>query len=243
MLILKAHIFEQFPEIVFGSSTKIGLNRIKPFYFNLSLSVGDKEDIVWENRKTFFENLGFGLDKVVLQNQVHSNIVTYVKEGDNLDESDAMITDKLGIGLAVSTADCTPIYIYDKQNKVIAAVHSGWRGTVQNILYKTLMKLESEFNSSPENMFAYVGPSISQMNYEVGSEVAEQFEEKYLLPKSEKYLLDVGRVNYDILVDYDIPRVNIQKSNLCTYQMNNLLHSYRRDGKTSGRSLGVIAMK
>jgi hypothetical protein len=92
-------------------------------------------------------------------------------------------------------------------------------------------------------MIVYIGPSISQANYEVGNEFAEKFDRTYLEPKGDKYLLDTGRINYQILLDFGIPKNQIQKSDLCTYEFSTLLHSYRRDGNTSGRSLGVIAIK
>jgi len=140
-------------------------------------------------------------------------------------------------------ADCTPIFIYDKKNKVIVAVHSGWQGTESKILLKTLIKLQKDYSSIPESMIVYVGPSISQNNYEVGKEVADKFDQRFVKPKVEKYLLDVGGINYQILLDFGIPKNQIQKSELCTYEFSSLLHSYRRDGNLSGRSLGVIAIK
>ncbi len=243
MLILKSNIFEQFPEVIFGSSTKIGLGRLSPYYFNLSLSVGDNPDLVRENRNSFFNQLGLDTNSVVLQRQIHSDIITVVNSGGDCGESDAMITDRKNLGLAISTADCTPIFIYDRKQRVIAGIHSGWRGTQKLILEKTLEKLESNFGSEPENLFAYIGPSISQSNYEVGSEVAEYFDEKYTVPKNGKFLLDVAANNYDILINYGLLPNHIQKSNLCTFSLSNLLHSYRRDGQKSGRTLGVIAIK
>ena len=104
----------------------------------------------------------------------------------NIGEGDALITDKPNLALTISTADCTPVFIYDKENKVIAGVHSGWRGTEKKILLETLKKLKSDFNSQPENLYVYIAPSISQEKYEVGPEVAEKFEDKYLFSTNGK---------------------------------------------------------
>jgi polyphenol oxidase len=243
MVVLKSRIFSGFPEIIFGFSTKIGLNRGAPYFFNMSLTGSDNKEIVIENRTAFFKYLGLKYDEVVLQRQIHSDIITYVNKGGEIGESDALITDKFNIGLAVSSADCTPVFIYDKLNKVIAGVHSGWKGTEKKIIQKTLTRLINDFNSSPENLIVYMGPSISQKNYEVGPEVAEIFNNKYLIAKGEKFLLDVPSANYDMLIEVGIPAKNIEKSNLCTYEMKDLLQSYRRDGLASGRALGVIVMK
>lgn len=243
MEIVKSKIFEQFPELIFGLSTKTGLNRQAPFYFNNSLTVGDDEKIVWENREHFFNKIGLKRDQVALQLQVHSDIVTFVKAPGLMGESDAMITDKKMIGLAISTADCTPIFIYDRDKKVIAGVHSGWRGTTKRILDKVINTLERNFNSRPEDLYAYIGPCISQRNYEVGDEVARYFDSKYLIERPDKkYLLDVKQANYDMLINRHIPAKQIELSPVCSFEEENL-HSYRRDKEKSGRSLGIIAMK
>jgi len=243
MIILKPLIFEQFPEIIFGFSTKIGLERKKPYYFNLSKSVDDDENIVEENRKSFFSSLNIKSENIIYQKQIHSNKVTYVSKAGYFGERDALITDKPNLALTISTADCTPVFIYDKENKIIAGVHSGWRGTEKKILLETINKLKSDFNSQPENLYVYIAPSISQEKYEVGPEVAEKFEDKYLLSINGKIYLNVAGVNYDILINFGLPKSNIQYSQLCSFKMKNLLHSYRRDGLYSGRSLGVIALK
>jgi hypothetical protein len=243
MYIIKPHIFNRFTEIIFGFSTKFEEDSKPPYYFNLSYSVGDEKINVDENRKTFFESLGLISENVAYQRQIHSDIVNVIKCGGDGGESDAIITDKLNIGIAVSVADCTPIFIYDLKNKVIAAVHSGWKGTEKKILYQTLVKLQKDFNSAPENLIVYIGPSISQANYEVGSDVAGKFNEKFVMKKNNRFYLDISGINYSMLIDNGIPKSQIQKSELCSYGFKDLLHSYRRDGEKSGRSLGVIAIK
>jgi YfiH family protein len=243
MYILKPHIFNKYPEIVFGFSTTISSDAKPLYHFNLSYSVGDEKSIVDKNRKEFIEALGLEVENVGYQRQIHSDIVQIIGCGGDNGASDALITSERNLGLAIVIADCTPIFIYDKKNKVIAAVHSGWKGTEQKILLKTLITLKSNYNSKPENIIVYVGPSIAQVNYEVGREVAEKFDLAFFEPKGDKYLLDVSEINYQELLSFGIPRNQIQKSELCTYEFNTLLHSYRRDGNLSGRSLGVIAIK
>lgn len=243
MFIIKPYIFNRFPEIVCGFSTKSGLSRKAPYFFNLSLSVDDEPNLVKENREAFFNYFGLTSSQIAFQRQIHSDIVSIVKSAGVCGESDAMITDQKNLGLVISAADCTSVYIYDYKLKVIAAIHSGWRGTKEKIVDKTLQILFSDFNCKPENLFAYIGPSISQVNYEVGKEVAEQFNGKYVKLISNRCYLDVAGANYDMLIERGIPTANIQKSKLCTYEFNELLHSYRRDGVKSGRSLGLIAIK
>jgi YfiH family protein len=243
MFILKPYIFKKFPEIIFGFSTKIGGNAKSPFDFNLSFSVGDEKSIVESNRESFFKELGLDNNSIAFQKQIHSDIIKIVDSEGVKGESDALITNKRNLGLAITVADCTPIFIYDYENKVLAAVHSGWRGTEQKILAKTLVKLRDTFHTKSENLFIYIGPSISSVNYEVGKEVAEKFDRRYISKKNDKLYLDVSLINYDILIEFGVPKVQIQKSELCTFEYNSILHSYRRDKEKSGRSLGIIALK
>lgn len=243
MLIVKPRIFEKYPEITFGFNTKLGNEREAPYYFNMSFSVGDNPEIVKENRELFFNALELDIDSVAFQKQVHGCGITYVKDPGNCGESDAMITGVPGLGLAVSTADCAAIFIYDKKNKIISGIHSGWRGTQKKIVEKTLLKLSGEYGSRPDDLIAYIAPSICQENYEIGEEVADIFEGKYLKPDGKKFLLDVAGANYDMLLNYGLKKENVQKSKLCTYELKEIFHSYRRDGLHSGRAYGIIALK
>lgn len=243
MLILKPFIFQKFPEIVCGFSTKIGPNAKPPYYFNLSYSVGDKKEIVDSNRKLFFNELGLNENVVSYQKQVHEDFIKEVNSFGNCGESDALITTKKNLGLAISSADCPAIFIYDPIKKLIAAVHSGWRGTEKKILRKTIQKLKNDFSSNPSNLICCIGPSISQRNYEVGEEVASKFDKEFVLKNENKFCLNLSKANYKMLIDEGVKEVNIQVSGLCTYEYDKLLHSYRRDGLKSGRALGIIAMK
>ncbi len=243
MLVLKSSLLNRFPEIIFGFSTKIGLKRGGPYYFNMSLSVQDSKSNVLQNRGYFFTRIGLSDSSVATQKQVHGDNVTFIDEGRDCGESDAMITDKPNLGLAISSADCPAIFLFDVQNKVIAAVHSGWRGTEKKILLKVLTKLMQDFKSEPNNIFAYIAPSISANNYEVGEEVASLFDDRYSLKKNLKYLLDLQRINRDLMLNFGLLKKNIQISSLCSYEMKDLLHSYRRDGEISGRAFGVFAIK
>jgi len=242
MLILKPYIFKRYAEIICGVSTKIGADRKAPYFFNLSFSVGDDEKLVEENRNLFFENLGIKPVNAVYQKQIHEDNITFVTQGGQVGESDAMITDKQGIGLVISVADCVPILLYDPVKEIIAGVHSGWRGTEKKILLKTLNELK-KYGCKTENLIVYIGPSISKNIYEVGKEVAELFDKKYLEQKGKRFLLNVAGVNFDILLDSGVKKNNIQLSSLCTFAMKDVLHSYRRDGNKSGRSYAVIALR
>jgi YfiH family protein len=243
MLIIKPFIFQQYPEIVCGFSTKIGLRRNAPYFLNLSYSVGDEKEIVDNNRREFFIELGLNENMVSYQKQVHEDSIKEVNFYGNCGESDALITTKKNLGLAISSADCPAIFIYDPLQKVIAAVHTGWRGTEKKILKKTIQKLKDNYNSNPSDLICYVSPSISQRNYEVGEEVASKFSKEFVRKNKNKFYLDLAGANFQMLIESGVNQNNIQVSGLCTFEFKDLLHSYRRDGPKSGRALGVIAIK
>lgn len=242
MKIIKSNIFNEIPQIEFGLSTKTSPTNFDIFGFNLSFSIGDDKKRVEGNRELFYNKIDLTSEQVAYHYQMHGDEIKIVDSPGFAGESDALITNQQNLGLAITTADCTAIFIYDKFNSVIAGVHSGWRGTVKNILGKTLTLLANEFNSKPENLLVYIAPSISQKNYEVGEEVAVHFDSKYKKKHGSQFLLDVALVNYDILIAHGIPKNQIEKSTLCSFDSQHL-HSYRRDGDKSGRALGVIAMK
>lgn len=243
MVIIEPIIFRQFPKLKFGFNSIIDAGSSAPYNFNVSLSVGDDEQRVQNNREKFYKHLGLTSGQIAFQKQVHGDTVTYTDNGGYCGESDALITDKVNVALAVSTADCSAVFIYDPVKKIIAGIHSGWRGTALRIVEKTLIRLKEEYQSNPDNMFVYLAPSISMMNYEVGDEVASLFDSKYTEPYNGKFLLDVAGVNYDMILEAGIPQNHIQKSDLCTYASKDLLHSYRRGGVNSGRAFGIISMK
>jgi len=243
MLIIKPFIFNNFPEIVCAFSTKIGLSRKAPYYLNMSYNVGDDSPFVDENRKEFLARIGLDINEISWQKQVHEDKVTITAKPGNCGESDALITSEKNLGLVISSADCPVIFLFNRKKKVIAAVHSGWRSTEKKILEKTLIKLSDEFESHGEDLICYVSPSISLMNYEVGEEVAARFDAGFVKRKNGKCFLDLSGINLQMLLNAGVQKNNIQVSKLCTYEYSSLLHSYRRDGSTSGRAAGVIAMK
>lgn len=243
MLVIPANIFSAYHEIGCGVSTKIGLNRGAPYFFNLSYSVDDDPENVKLNRQAFFSFFGVKVENAAFQKQIHTDNISIAVKGGSCGESDALITDKKDLALLISTADCAPVFLYAADKKVIAGVHSGWRSTELNITSKVISRMQTEFGCSPGEMFAYVGPSICGSCYEVGKEFKEKFDSKYLRSYGEKYKLDLPLRIYDQLISSGVKHSNIEISGECTFGNKDLLHSYRRDGLRSGRALGVIVIK
>lgn len=241
MTIIRPLIFEKFSEIAAGISTKIGNNKSK-FGFNLSFSVGDDTKLVEENREKFANYFGYDFAKVAYQHQIHSSKIKIVDIPGYQGEYDGMITNKRKLPIVISIADCTPILLFDPNKKVIAAVHSGWKGTQLSIVKNAIDIMIKQYNSNINDIYAYVGPSIGEDVYEVGHEFSQYFDKKYLKPMMNgKFLLNVKSKILDDMLDSGMDISKIQISNLCTYK-NNYLHSYRRDKDLSGRMYALIAL-
>ncbi|MEO8446811.1 MAG: peptidoglycan editing factor PgeF [bacterium] len=240
--IIHSNLFKNFPEIKFGFSTKQGGVSPEPFCMNLSNAVGDNTDNVNQNRKIFFDKLGIKSEQVTYQKQIHSAIINYSSQPTHFEGCDAIYTDRKNNFLAVSVADCIPIFLYAADKKIVAGIHSGWKGTEQKILSLTIDRLKNEYDINSEDLIAYVGPGICGEHYEVGSEVGSLFDENIRSARNGKYYLDLKKDNYNQMIAAGLRESNIEVSGLCTFEEKNLLHSYRRDGIKSGRMFGVIGL-
>lgn len=174
--------------------------------------------------------------------QMHTNQVVIV-DGENgepfvygrtFKETDGLITNQPNIALLIKYADCTPIVLFDPQKRVQASVHSGWRGTTKKIALKAIEKMESEFDCRREDILVYVGPSIDQDHYEVGSEVYAAFKdfkqrETFFKPHGDKFKMSMTDANVAILLEAGIREENMEVERASTYT-DDTLHSARREG-------------
>lgn len=118
------------------------------------------------------EALGFQLEELALPRQVHSDNVLWMHEAGRPEATDAVITDQPGLPVCVKTADCIPVLLYDTRQRIVAAVHAGWRGTVSRIVQKTVRQMHP---LDPKDLHAIIGPGISLHQFEVGDEVYDAF--------------------------------------------------------------------
>jgi YfiH family protein len=191
--------------------------------------------------------------QVVFPIQEHTdNICTVNHANINSDfpDCDALITNEKNIPIAVRTADCVPVLLEDSKVGVVAAVHAGWRGTVQNIVGKTIEKMIKDFDCNPKDIFVGIGPSISPSVYEVGEEVYQSFYESnypndlFFKQKNQKgkYLLDLWAANMWQIEQNDIPKSNVEISKMCTFTQNKRFYSARRDTINTGRMAAIIKL-
>ena len=161
---------------------------------------------------------------------------------------DAICTNVAGCAVCVSTADCVPILLYDMRHQAVAAIHSGWRGTVKRILTHSLRRMNELYGTEGKDLLAAIGPSISLESFEVGDEVYEAFDEARFDMRqiatfddeARKYHIDLWKANTMQLDTFGVPNNQIQVSGICTYRSHEDFFSARRLGKDSGRILSGI---
>jgi YfiH family protein len=238
--------FQQFPQLVAAESTRHGgVSSASFFSLNLGINTNDDAEKVGENRRIFFEKLGIWETQFASSYQVHGDKVQVVTEAGRTEGYDALITNQPNVFIGVTVADCTPILIYDAKNQALGAVHAGWRGTVAQIVLKTLRTMQLTYGTQPADCCAYVGTCIDECSFEVGEEVAEQFGDEFKRFDTAlgKYLIDLKKANAAQLSAFGIPTSQIEISPYSTVTHNEDYFSYRLEKGQTGRMLAVIGMK
>lgn len=192
----------------------------------------------------------FGVDEVQYIRQIHSDkVFVYNKTEKNFieNEGDAIVTNEKSAIIGAFTADCVPVILVDESKYVIAAIHSGWKGTFNHISKNTVEKMIKDFNCDVNNIKAYIGPHIRQCCYEVSEELREKFIAKFNVP-SEK-LFNGRNLSMELCIEEDLKTIgikdeNIYSFNLCTNcEKENKLFSYRASNGTYGRLFSFSYIK
>ena len=223
-----------------------GGNSVAPFSsLNCSYGVGDDPSSVTGNRELMRKTLGVGTIQAVTQ--VHGDsilVVNNVEQVTKMEKMDAMITDVAGIGLLIQQADCQAVLLHDPVTGVIGAIHSGWRGSVSNIIAKTIQCMEKEFTVQPSNILAVISPSLGPccgefINYQT------ELPQDFLSFQTSKNHFDFQAISRRQLICAGVAKKNIDTVKKCT-ACNEDFFSYRRamhrtNGQT-GRNGSVIAL-
>jgi len=272
--VLQVPAFSRIPWLVHGFSTRPGGASIlegKPA-LNLGFTEWDSRENVRENRHRFQSALGADKLALVPLLQFHSDsILCFDEPPTKPSRADASITNRPGLLLAVQTADCVPILLADPRNRAVAAVHAGWRGTLQRIVAKAIGRMQMQFATQPADLLAAIGPAIGGCCYEVGTEVAAAFAAQFPnaakffdelrtgdepnplqwlnrmppghQPPPGKVLLDLPKANRLQLLEAGVAGKNIFASDLCTRCRTDLLFSYRKEASQCGRMMSVIGIR
>lgn len=182
--------------------------------------------------------------------QTHSGKVVYLGEGMNLrdlGQGDALVTDRKDIYIGVRTADCIPLLVFDPEREVVAAIHAGYRGLLNGIIQNTLRLMTESLKCNPDDLWVALGPSISVENYEVDESLVFEFEKNfgnrfaYRTDLGTKPHLDCKETARLILESCGVDMLHFQDMKLCTFDRDDLFHSFRRE-KGTGRQFNCIGM-
>ena len=201
---------------------------------------------------------------LVKTNQEHTDCVKIVDEKVNKDEpdfnlrkyynTDGLITNQKDRILSTTNADCILLLFFDPIKKVVANIHSGWKGTLQRIAIKTVQKMVKEFGCNPKDIICCICPSIRKCHFEVEKDVKDMFEKEFQdldnlneiieekVP-SQKWNIDTVLINQIILEKQGLKKENIIDSGICSVCHSNLIHSYRVEKQGYGLSTALIGLK
>jgi polyphenol oxidase len=244
-MLIRPKIFQKFPYLAAAQSTRQGGVSKAPYStLNLGKYVQDDPLSVLENQHRFCVALGFQITQLASAHQVHDDKIIHVISPEHFEGFDALMSNQKGILLAVGIADCTPILVFDAKNDAFAAIHAGWRGTVSQIVRKTLEAMNAHFNTSAADCYAYIGACIDECSFEVGDEVAAEFsiDFKRFDAKSGKYYVDLKRANATQLYDFGVPKNQVEISPFCTVRECKTFFSHRADNGITGRGMAAIGI-
>ena len=225
--------------------------------FNITHYCGDEASHVAACRAQLCSELGIADTALLLPRQVHSDRVVTIDapfleffppfRPDALDDCDALVTNLRGICIGVSTADCIPVLIADVRQGIVAAVHAGWRGAVQEIVGKTVRAMR-QLGADPAEMRAVIGPGIALESFEVGEEVVDAFLDAGFPPcilsrNWRKPHIDLPAVCSIQLEREGVPLKQIRTAGIDTYADSRRFFSARRLGIRSGRIFAGILLQ
>ncbi len=239
-------LFASFPDLVAAESTRHGGVSQPPYNsLNLGINTDDTPDHVAENRRLWLANWRLTEAQLASSYQVHGTAVQLATQAGRTTGYDALMTNVPGLMVGVTVADCTPILVFDRRNRAVAAIHAGWRGTVGGIVTNTLLAMRTQFGTQPADCLAYVGTCIDACSFEVGAAVAAQFAQSRTAidPATGSALVDLKQANADQLRAFGLADDQIEVSPFSTVLNNTDYFSHRLEKGLTGRMLAMIGLK
>ncbi len=198
------------------------------------------------SQKILKEEIPIYFSDVFFPKQVHSDRVLFLEKPSFSLTGDAVVTTSKNLTIGIQTADCLPILVADKNKKIIGAVHAGWRGTLAEILKKTLKKILS-LGIDPKDILIAIGPHIQACCYEVGRDLLEllpnNFKTSPFLNKNgNSYYLNLSLLNLFQAKELGVPEKNIWISPECTSCNSEKYHSFRREKNHLYTQISIITL-
>ena len=250
---------------------------------NFRTAINGKADVSSEQYKVAKESykkicdaIGSKYRNIVKPRQYHTNNVKVVKNKINIlapdfnlkkyKETDGLVTNKRNIVLATTNADCILFLLFDPVKKVVANVHSGWKGTLQRIIVQAINKMIDEFECNPKDIICCICPSIRKCHFEVSQDVKDIFQTEFsslegneyvneqmektiirlddiIEKKQNKWNVDTVLINKILMQNMGLKPENILDSGICSMCNPNLIHSYRSKKQGFGLETALIQLK
>lgn len=226
--------------------------------------------------KKICKAIGSKYRNIVKPRQCHTDNVLVVEDKTNIfvpdfnlekyKETDGLVTDKKNIVLSTTNADCILFLLFDPVKKVIANVHSGWKGTLKRIIVQAINKMINEFGCNPKDIICCICPSIRKCHFEVSQDVKDEFQNEFgtlegntyvdekgnkatiklndiIEEKQEKWNIDTVLINKILMQNIGLTPENIIDSGICSMCNPNLIHSYRNEKEGFGLETALIELK
>ena len=194
------------------------------------------------SRKEIAHYLEINAENLAVPEQVHSAVAEFAKCPGMYPAADGLVTQDPEIILTLKVADCVPVFLHDPSKNIIGLVHSGWRGTVENIVLNAIQLMDKN-GTETGDIRCFLGPAIGICCYEVDWEVAKKFDDKAKVKMEErKWRVGLHEQIRLQLVSVGVQKKNIRSSDICTYESQGY-HSYRRDGENTGRMVAFLRLK
>ena len=216
----------------------------------MSLSFGDTRNAL-ENRRQFLGGLGIDYQNLITAKQVHGSHIEYVTKknrgngaldyASSVMDTDGFITDQPGVPIAILTADCLSVFIYDPKRPAIGVLHAGWRSTEKNIVQEGIKAMQNKFGSQPEDLLVGFGPSIRVCCFEV----EQNFKSNFAFGLSKRHghvFMDIALINQRQLIDCGVREENIFDPQLCTFSDEGFF-SFRKEAQGAGRLISVMMLQ
>lgn len=238
-------LHEASPGVVAAFTPRTGGVSEAPFAsLNLSVSTGDDEAHVEENRRRALAPLGFTPDAMAIAGQVHSTRVQTASAPGFFAATDGLVTDTPGVLLSFTAADCAIVLLADRAAGVVGGCHAGWRGAAAGIVAETVQALEA-LGAQPPRLRAYISPCISAKHFEVGEEVAAQFDVAHVhRPTDEpRPFVDLKSALQHQLTTAGVVADSIEVDPRCTAASTDTFFSHRAEHGQTGRMMAFIGMR
>ena len=194
------------------------------------------------SRKEIAHYLEINAENLAIPEQVHSAVVEFARSPGMYPVADGLVTQDPYIILTLKVADCVPVFLHDPSKNIIGLVHSGWRGTVENIVLNAIQLMDKN-GTETGDIRCFLAPAIGICCYEVDWEVAKKFDDKAKVKMEErKWRVGLHEQIRLQLASVGVQKKNIRSSEICTYESQGY-HSYRRDGENAGRMFAFLRLK